>query len=426
MAIYRPTNLQPNSIAIDTDDNNNFTCVIQGNVVVEYRINIRRVTNNAIVYTSGDVTLTTPLYNGDVLTAVVPSTANLDNGTDYKWDISVKETASSTAVTSSESRFFARTDPQVRITNIPMDGEINVRNFVLEGSYTQAEGVSLRYQRWILYDNDLNVLEDTGKIFNANLRYDYNRYLNGQTYYAELIIENQDGVLESSNRRGFNVVYNFPEISTSIMAENNPADNSIRLNLANATQIPGTGTNFSYLNNIPFSGTNSVKIGQDGSVTYGTRNGEDFNSLGRTAFIHTSFENNIWDKNVLNHNNGTLNGVFGQITNQRQVPTGGGGSTSITDDWALVFEDYIFKVYFTSSITSMWILVNQYPVYNSIDFCLQDSATFDENVLYRWDDSQVWDDSKFWVDSENLEETFWKITWFWDENEIQWARSVDS
>lgn len=87
--IYQPRNVNPAQKSIDGDVlNNYFSMEINTNdKVVGYELTILNW-DNTVRYVQDKVNLSTPLYNGDTLSFLIPSSflkANLENGFDYKW-----------------------------------------------------------------------------------------------------------------------------------------------------------------------------------------------------------------------------------------------------------------------------------------------------------------------------------------------------
>ena len=87
--IYQPRNVNPTQKSIDGDVlNNYFSMEINTNdKVVGYELTILNW-DNTVRYVQDKVNLSTPLYNGDTLSFLIPSSflkANLENGFDYKW-----------------------------------------------------------------------------------------------------------------------------------------------------------------------------------------------------------------------------------------------------------------------------------------------------------------------------------------------------
>lgn len=96
--LYQPSYMYPYLSDIDATKENTFYCYInaEGNTTVNaYNLTINDLAGNKI-YTSGQQTISTPLYSQQVLYINVPTnaTTGMVNGIDYVWNIQLYETQS--------------------------------------------------------------------------------------------------------------------------------------------------------------------------------------------------------------------------------------------------------------------------------------------------------------------------------------------
>ena len=101
--IYQPRNVNPAQKSIDGNVlNNYFSMEINTNdKVVGYELTILNW-DNTVRYVQDKVNLSTPLYNGDTLSFLIPSSAlkaNLENGFDYKWYVKLYQDTSNMYIT---------------------------------------------------------------------------------------------------------------------------------------------------------------------------------------------------------------------------------------------------------------------------------------------------------------------------------------
>lgn len=94
MAIYKPSNLQPNLEEIDITENNTFSCQINtsGESAMAYKYEIINNNTEIKAYESEGINLDTPIKNKGILEIPNVSSAlseNLVNGKDYQWGIRV-------------------------------------------------------------------------------------------------------------------------------------------------------------------------------------------------------------------------------------------------------------------------------------------------------------------------------------------------
>jgi len=420
MSLYRPVLMIPNNTDIDALLDNDFTLQINGTMCVGYKIIIYKNSDNSVVYNSADQTLVDTLYNGDTLTITVPSTSGMINGTDYKWTVDLYETVVGTdPIVSNEIFFKARTTPVVTISNF-ID-PVTIRNYIFEGSYTQAESVAIKYYQFLLYNNSTgDLLEDTGKVFSANIEFDYDSYLDGVNYDINLIVENQDGTLIETGLQNFDTTYSVPTISFGVIAENNAGENAVNISWDNAVQIPGTnsGSSVSYLSDTPFAGTTSVVIPDASLVIYDSVNGNEmsFSSV-VTVFIHNNFDKDELNNNTISGTGWSINGVISTIDLE-------GDTTSYKK--ILTFEDdQFFNVYTQFDATSEPILQQQYNIYTGLNEWLL-APTQDVNTNYTYQDSELWNDSYIWVESAEISTIWWKLAWIHDSastSYLVWQRN---
>jgi hypothetical protein len=237
MALYQPNYCQPNNVAIDSTVSNNFVCQIQGTICVAYKITILKNSDNSSVYAPSKVTLGSPLYNGDFLTIVVPNISGMVAGTDYKWKIDLYWD-STNYVTSLEYLFKARSAPSASITNIA--NPVTTNSYTFTGSYTQAQSVALKYFRFKLYDENQELLDDSGEQYSADIQYTFRGFIDSQDYYVQLTIENQDGTTTNSSLESFTADYPSPSFYTSINTEVLTDEDAVKISWSDAIQINGT------------------------------------------------------------------------------------------------------------------------------------------------------------------------------------------
>lgn len=100
--LYQPSYPQPYSSDIDATKDNTFSCYINaegGTQINGYSLIIYNM-SDSMVYSSGLVTISPPLYGQNVLSVNVPSTSGMINGSDYTWRIQLFESYPTIWVTS--------------------------------------------------------------------------------------------------------------------------------------------------------------------------------------------------------------------------------------------------------------------------------------------------------------------------------------
>lgn len=119
--IYQPRNVQPSATSIDATQDNTFTMEAQTNTYINaYQLTIVDFDNN-IIYSGDKTSLSTVAYNGDIISISVPSSINLDNGTNYKWRAKLYQETSDMLIT------YGLVQQESTTTNIYLQSNINIR-----------------------------------------------------------------------------------------------------------------------------------------------------------------------------------------------------------------------------------------------------------------------------------------------------------
>ena len=267
--------------------------------------------------------------------------------------------------------------PQVTIVDMP--NEILSRKYSFTGNYNQTENTPLQYYIFNLYDINDNLIDTTDKVYSANIKYDFDGFLNGETYKLELICTNQDNIEISTGMQTFLVNYFQPNVDLGIGHQVLENQDAIRLILEpDKTSIPKFNGKYSIIQNFPFEGTNSAEIMND-SLVYDniSENPLNIDSDSYTVFMSTRLNNGFEGKVI-------------SLSNE-------------TEERSIELVGYTF--YDNKNGVSTKIK----QIYNDDKFVLQSSQ--EDDVGYIWDNSATWDDSKFWwFPKENLDSKQIKIT----------------
>jgi hypothetical protein len=100
--LYQPSYPQPYLSDVDATLANTFSCYINaegGTQIIAYKLSINDM-SGASIYTTGQTTLTTPLYNQSTLSVSVPTTSGMVNGINYVWNVTLYENHPAIWVTS--------------------------------------------------------------------------------------------------------------------------------------------------------------------------------------------------------------------------------------------------------------------------------------------------------------------------------------
>lgn len=362
--LYQPSYPSPYLSDIDGKKVNEFSCYINadgGTSVTSYQYRITTYSGTNI-YTSSIVPIS-PLYAGDILAFVVPSTIGLVNGNDYLWNITLytdipdiwvtygtiqalnsstitlrsnqfiqvgmfvqignqksritkienasnglKVTVSPTItnvsvgesynvynnnVTSTDYYFRARTTPSLILNTIPEN--ITSKSYTFSATYTQAENVGFKYFEWTIYDVEGNVINKSGERNSGIISYTFDGFINGSTYGVSVALENQDGDFLSVQPKYFMVKYALPELDNAPTAYVNCENDSIELmwsplliNSGSAVSDDGTTIQYDILENEPYFGGSSVRIGNKTKLNWyvGSEQSPIYVSYDSTTFFN--------------------------------------------------------------------------------------------------------------------------------------------
>lgn len=253
MAIQKPYNINlSGGIVIPAEEDFTLTWSVSGAVQTHYALEIRNNSDNTLVHS---VTKTSSYVHSYLLLA-----NTLSNGNEYKLSITVWDESDNSA-TSDLQIFQTSSRPTVTLTPV---GTIGSPAYSFQASYFQAESVPLRYWSAFLYDNNQNLINQSGLQTSSTIEHLFSNLYSEHTYFIEFQVTSEKGLINTTGKVSFNVLYTTPKISTGLTAENN--DNaSIKL-LWNVVQIIGEGENFSYVNNEKIDVTNG-KVWFDSGFT---------------------------------------------------------------------------------------------------------------------------------------------------------------
>lgn len=255
--IYRSTNLYPQNIYIDGTVNNNFYGTVNGAKVTDYQLRIYNL-SNSLIYDSTKITLSSPLPNGSVLTHTVPM-GSITNGSQYKWTLQTWNALDS-AITR-EILFSAYTAPVITF-NPPVT--ITAQDYEFTATYTQSEGVGLSYYKFILYDENGEIIEETQNIYDFDIKHTFEGLVNGTEYGIRLTGQFQlNGMSFDTGISQFMAVYTEPDFSMTPSTEFDSNTSFVDIQWGQVVQIIGdypVGSE-TYVNN--FIRTGNTGLGMD-------------------------------------------------------------------------------------------------------------------------------------------------------------------
>ena len=261
-------------------------------------------------------------------------------------------------------------------------------------TYTQAQGVGVKYYIYNLYNETGVLLDTTGQVYSSLLTYSYDAFLSGSQYSLEVIVVNQDNVEVESGIQSFSVSYGTPDLSIPPTVEIKRDLNAIQVDWISDKQAIGvaTGTT-SFVTDFPFAGTNSVNI-QSGTVTFSEISGTPLD-IDTTAY------------GILSNINTPINKI-GNLLRLYDTNVGGYGDLILKIEnfilYRTILDPYGKSIYapsFTDVIstatipTSSWLTVSGTPT---------------AGTGYIWDDTATWDDTKIWTETPDTDTIQLKVT----------------
>lgn len=286
--LYQPNYLIPNGNSIDTSTSNTFSCKIQGAKCISYDLTIYKLSDSSTVYNSTKITIPTPLYNNQTLEVTLNSGV-LTAGTEYKWRIKLYWDTTN-HIESGEIYFKAYNSPTLSLT---VPATINANNYTFAPVFTQAQSIGVKYFTAYLFDASGVQIATSNKVYSANVQYNFDGFISGNTYKVQFIAVDQNDMQANSGVKSFAISYSEPSINIKPSVELLSDSNAIKVRWSNAVQINGqsTGT-YSYSTNSFFTGSKEVNINSNSTVYYNVNIPEQFTVLHK-AKLPTGFTGKI-------------------------------------------------------------------------------------------------------------------------------------
>lgn len=313
MGQYRPSNLIPSTLTseytIDATQDNVFSCNINGtSPTTQYRLVImQNNTSSTIVYDTGIVTLSTPLYpvnyDGTVntLQVTVPSTSTMQNGNEYKWKI-YSYWNSSDYFESYDNVFYAYSQASVSINNFP--NPITNKSYSFSANISQAQSVGVERFGWeiknISTGEDIVNTITNNNIYSSDVQVSYDGFLNGNNYEIRVQCWFTDGTTVLTDFEEFSVSYEVVTVDSSISLTqtNDSGINVIWSNLYSISGIP-SNQNYSFVISQQWEeyfNNNYLSLKSGNSIVYNKINSSDINIP--TTVSHILFFNNITNSSI--------------------------------------------------------------------------------------------------------------------------------
>lgn len=217
-----------------------------------YDISIyNRDTESTLVYSTGQVDLSTPFYgtdgagNAQTFSVDIPSAtlrnAGMSNGNEYKMTITQYWGSGQGVTMPSAAAFITRGTPVVTVT-VPATVETRYVDF--SATLAQSENEPASIVRWqvALSSDTANPIFDTGSIYTGQLAYRYDGLLSSATYAVRCIVQTQSGMTAESGWVTFTAQYPVVEATGYANACCAAGKNGVLVEWGRVGQIPGIPT----------------------------------------------------------------------------------------------------------------------------------------------------------------------------------------
>lgn len=184
-------------------------------------------------------TKTISSYNSDTGVAVVSNAFSSAPavGTQYKIYSDFIETVPDYIV-------YARQTPAVAISNVP--SSLTLKYHTFQGTYTQSDNVPIVYHKFDLYtkndDGTISLVASSDKVYSANLSYTYDSFRTGNEYLIQMTVENDMGVITTTDMYEFNVSYDIVEYLQQPLASFDDKNNAVKVSWV--TPVENEATSF--------------------------------------------------------------------------------------------------------------------------------------------------------------------------------------
>lgn len=316
-------------------------------IYLQPNINIKA----GMAITINSQTKTISSYNSDTGVAVVSSAFSSAPavGTQYKIYSDFIETVPDYIV-------YARRTPAVTISNVP--SSLTLKYHTFQGTYTQSDNVPIVYHKFDLYtkndDGTISLVASSDKVYSANLSYTYDSFRTGNKYLIQMTVENDMGVITTTDMYEFNVSYDIVEYLQQPLALFDDKNNAVKVSWVTPVEHDATSfrsdaatgiiqDNNNTLTQATFEPGQSIGEGDvmqitnsdcelviDGRSTQATRSGKNlFTKQGNaTPKTDTTFWNSItsttpesdgWCKVSVDNTNGTTTVFANQFTKRNTI-----------------------------------------------------------------------------------------------------------
>ena len=208
MGLQKPFNINIRGQTIDGDENNTIRWQVSGDISVAFSIEIVRNDDNTLVYTL-------PKTNSYSTSFNLPNNSVL-NGNEYKiririWNENNQSIYSDYEVFQTSSRPIITLEPFSTISS---------HSFNFQASYTQSENVNMRSYILYLYNSSQALIAQSGIKTTQTIEHLFSNLQSETSYYIEVQATSNKGLVGTTGKVLFSVLYTQPQVNVNLEAEN--------------------------------------------------------------------------------------------------------------------------------------------------------------------------------------------------------------
>ena len=208
MSLQKPFNINIRGQTIDGNDPNIIRWQVSGDLSVAFAIDILNNADNSLVYSL-------PKTNSYSTSFNIPS-GNLQNGHEYKIRIQIWNDKNQSIYSDFEV-FQTSSRPVVTLNQIET---ISSPSYNFQATYSQAENVTMRSYVYYLYNsNQVLIAQSTIKTTQA-IEHLFSNLQSENSYYIEIQATSNRGLVGTTGKVRFSVLYTQPQVNVSLEAEN--------------------------------------------------------------------------------------------------------------------------------------------------------------------------------------------------------------
>ncbi len=224
MAVVQP--IAQSVPAFDAKNSNTFEFVSNGgNQVVANRLVIRNNDTNVEIYNKK--------IESYKFEHTIPENT-LQNGVYYNFYFRTYDINDNESPMSNIIPFRCYNTPTIVITNIPDDGIIDSTTFTVRATYNQAQKELMDFAKFILYDQQENVIFESENIYNTNeppfnISYTFSGLDNDTNFKVSVKCVTLNRTVVESEREFFTTRYYTPSMFSVIELENNCEEGYVKI-----------------------------------------------------------------------------------------------------------------------------------------------------------------------------------------------------